>query len=104
MGQETKLFKRVIETDLKRDLKKLQKEDRSVTLSQLKRDHYSVGKLVNWGLTAYTQVHVYKALCLMSNHVDYYTDFMQDVAFWSSHDPTMFTLPVLVMALNYTLL
>ena len=91
----------VIETDLKRDLKKLQKEDPSVTLSSLKTEYYSIGKLINWGLTAYTQVHVYKALCLMSNHVDYYTEFMQDVAFWSSHDPTMFTLPVLVMTLNY---
>ena len=55
-------------------------------------------------LTAYTQVHVYKALCLMSNHVDYYTEFVKDVVFWSSHDPTMVTLPVLVMAMNYTLI
>ena len=104
VGQETQLFKSLIETDLKRDLKKLQKEDPSVTLSSLKREHYSIGKIMNWGLTAYTQLHVYKALCLMANHTGYYTDFVQDVAFWSSHDPTMLTLPLLVMALNFSLL
>ena len=104
LGQETDLFKRVIETDLKRDLKKLKKEDASVTLASLKNEHYSIGKVITWGMTAYTQVHVYKALCLMANHVDYYTEFIQDVAFWSSHDPTLFTLPLLVMTLNYALL
>ena len=103
-GQETALFKKVIEADLKRDLKKLQKEDASVTISSLKRDHYSIGKVINWSFTAYTQIHVYKALCLMANHPEYYTEFVTDIAFWSSHDPTMFTMPLLVMALNYALL
>ena len=93
----------MIEIDLKRDLKKLQKEDKSVTVDSLKREHYPIGRLISWGFTAYTQVHVYKALCLMANHSDYYSDFIIDVAFWSSHDP-MFAMPALVMSLNYALL
>ena len=74
-----------------------------MTLSSLKREHYSIGKIINWGLTAYTQVHVYKALCLMANHPGYYTEFLVNVAFWSSHDP-MFVMPAFVMFLNYALL
>ena len=34
------MFKKLIEVDLRRDLKKLQKEDSSVTLNSAKRDHY----------------------------------------------------------------
>ena len=72
-------------------------------MSKLKQEHYSVGKFINWGLTAYTQVHVYKALCLIANYPEYYSVFMKDVAYWSSFDPS-FSMPALLMLMNYTLL
>ena len=98
-GQNSEAFKRLIETDLKRDLKRLQKEDPAVTLESLKRDHYTIGRLINLTFTAYTQVHIYKALSLMSN----YPAFFAFAAPWCSHDP-LFVLPAFVMALNYSLL
>jgi len=102
-GQDSDLFKKLIVVDLKRDLKKLQQEDPSVTLKGAIREHYSIGKVLNWGMLAYTQTHLYKALCQMSNHPDCYTPYLQDVAYWSSYDPT-FTLAGAIMALNYQLL
>ena len=84
-------------------MKKLQKEDPSVTLSSAIKEHYSVGKLLSWGALAYTQTHLYKALCLMSNHPECYAAHLQDVAFWSSYDPT-FTFAAAIMVLNYQLL
>lgn len=54
-------------------------------------------------MTAYTEAHLYKALSLISNHPEFYTEFLRDVSFWSSHDPN-FIMPALVMALNYALL
>ena len=39
----------------------------------------------------------------MANHPDYYTEFIKDVAFWSSYDP-MFAMPALVMCMNYALI
>ena len=59
--------------------------------------------MVSWGFTAYTQVHLYKALCIIANHPDYYTEFIKDVAFWSSYDP-MFAMPAVVMCMNYALI
>ena len=103
LGHDSNIFKELIETDLKRDLKKLEKEDTTVTLYSLKEEHYSLGRVIGWGFTAYTQLHLYKALCLMANYPDYFTEFVRDVAFWSSYDPT-FTLPAIVMGLNYALL
>lgn len=88
---------------MKRDMKKLQKEDPGVSLDSLKKEHYSFGKLASWGLTAYTQLHLYKALCLIANHPDYFSSYLANAAFWSSYDPT-FTMPALVMGLNYALL
>ena len=54
LGHDSQLFKKLIETDLKRDMKKLQKEDASATLSSLKEEHYSIAKLISWAMTAYT--------------------------------------------------
>lgn len=102
-GQDSELFAKLVKVDLERDLKKLQKEDASVTVSSALKQHYSIGKLMSWGLTAYTQTHIYKALCLISNHPDCYTPYLQDIGYWSSFDPH-FALPALVMALNYSLL
>ena len=73
-----------------------------MTMTSLKNEHYSVGKLLSWAFTAYSQTHLYKALSLISNHPDCYP-LLQDVAYWSSHDP-YFALPALVMVLNYNLL
>ena len=67
------------------------------------RDHYSIGKLLSWSMTAYSQTHLYKALCQMSNHPECYAGHLQDVAYWSSHDPH-FVLPAGVMILNYALI
>ena len=39
----------------------------------------------------------------MANHPDYYTEFIKDVAFWSSYDP-MFAMPAIVMCMNYALI
>ena len=44
-------------------MKKLKKEDASITIDSAIKEHYSVGKIISWGLTAYTQTHIYKALC-----------------------------------------
>ena len=96
------MFKKLIEVDLRRDLKKLQKEDSSVTLNSAKRDHYQFGKILNWCFLAYSQTHFYKALCQMSNHPDCY-GHIQDAAYWGSHDPH-FILPAAVMFLNFALL
>ena len=83
-------------------MKKLQKEDPTVTESSALTAHYSVGRLLHWGALAYTQAHLYKALSLMSNHPECYSA-VKDVAFWSSYDPT-FSFAAAIMVLNYQLL
>ena len=54
---------------------------------------------ITCGLSAYSQLIVYKALCQMANYPQH---FSADAALWASYDTT-FTMPIAVMALNYLL-
>ena len=66
------------------------------------KSFYSGSSMLSCLFASYTQLQLYKALCVMANHPQYF-EHISDAAFWSSHDPT-FTLPIGVMIFNYVLL